>query len=72
MLSKYYAPDVSGWRFITNSAAPTADAAEAEYRALVARILVRRGQDVPPFDVLVSPFTVSGDPEINYAIYRRE
>ena len=72
MRSEYYAPDVSGWKFITNSAQPTAEAAEAEYRATVASILARRGQDVPPFDVLVRPFAVSGDPEIRFAIYRRE
>jgi hypothetical protein len=72
MTSKYYAPDVSGWRFVTNSDAPTAEAAEAEYRATVTLILTRRGQDVPPFDVLVAPFAVSGDPEITFAVYRRE
>lgn len=72
MRSEYYAPDVSGWHFVTNSAAATAEAAEAEYRATVAGILARRGQSVPEYDVLVSPLTVSGDPEITFAIYRRE
>jgi hypothetical protein len=38
----------------------------------VASILWARGQDVPPFDVLVRPFAVSGDPEITFAVYRRE
>ena len=72
MRSEYYAPDVSGWKFIENSAASTAEAAEAEYRAAVAAIMARHGQDAPPFDVLVRPFAVSGDPEITFAIYRRE
>jgi hypothetical protein len=71
VLPGYWPPDIEDWTCGGNSSAPTAEAAEAQWRTSIVDAETHFGVVSQPTEIQVKPFTVKSDPEIRWAIYWR-